>query len=113
MMTEVPLFDAVSEDVREVFDYWVDTMNKRSNTLLDNKRQVRITWALSVYDKATVKQAIKGCTYSSFHMGQNASGKRYNDLELILRDAPHIESFLDLYEQHTAADDELEEWLND
>lgn len=112
-VTELPLFDTVTPEVREIFDYWVEVMNKRANTKLDNKREVRITRALQDYDAETVRKAIKGCTYSDFHMGRNRAGKRYNDLELILRDAPHIESFVDLYEQHRGAEDELQEWLND
>lgn len=111
-MTE-QLFSTISPEARDIFAYWVETHKKRANTLLDNKREVRITWALGKYGAEDVRKAIKGCTYSSFHMGQNPARKRYNDLELILRDAPHVEQFLDLFELNVQGETDLEEWLNE
>lgn len=50
---------------------------------------------------ATVKdlcEAIDGCHRSAFHMGDNSRGKRYDSLELITRDASHVQQFMEVPE---------------
>lgn len=84
----------VSEDqIREVFDFWVLTFKKRVSAL-DHKRYVAIGNAIHLFGIENCKDAIRGCTYSDFHMGRNAAKKVYNEIELILRDAEHVERFI-------------------
>jgi hypothetical protein len=41
-----------------------------------------------------LKQAIDGCAQTPYNMGKNDSGQKFNDIGLILRDAEHIERFI-------------------
>jgi hypothetical protein len=81
------------EEIKEVFDFWVSTFKKRVS-VLDHKRYIAIGNAIHLFGKENCKDAITGCTHSDFHMGRNASRKVYNEIELILRDAEHVERFL-------------------
>lgn len=81
------------EQIKEVFDFWVSTFKKRV-TALDEKRRIAIGNAIHLYGAENCKDAIRGCTYSDFHMGRNSAKKVYNEIELILRDAEHVERFL-------------------
>ncbi len=84
----------VPEDkIREVFDFWVLTFKKRVSAL-DHKRYIAIGNAIHLFGIENCKDAIRGCTYSDFHMGRNAAKKVYNEIELILRDAEHVERFI-------------------
>lgn len=96
----------VSEsEIKEVFDFWVSTFKKRVSAL-DHKRSVAIGNAIYLFGIDNCKDAIRGCTYSDFHMGRNAANKVYNEIELILRDAEHVERFLSyLPEGNTMAED--------
>lgn len=87
-------------DVRRVFDHWVATMRstKSSRTKLDDKRKLFIGAAIHDYGVDDCMKAITGCSMSPFHMGANRNKKRYDSLELIFRDADHIEKFCDIAE---------------
>lgn len=95
--------DSVVEDLsQEVFDFWKSTMDKKKTTILDTKRRRRIGWAIKNYGLEPARNAILGCSYSTWHMGQNPGNKTYNDISLIFRDAEHIEMFLDRYDKNVA-----------
>ena len=121
-MNEQQLFDTpqskcprhpVSEaDMQELFDYWKDTFNKRSSTVFDEARRKKIAVALNNYSMEVCKQAIKGCSLSPWHNGQNPNNKKYTDLSLIFRNADKVEYFLDIYENEAKGEQEMEEWLN-
>lgn len=81
------------EQIQEVFDFWVTTFKKRVNAI-DYKRRIAIGNAIYLYGIDNCKDAIRGCTYSDFHMGRNSANKVYNEIELILRDAEHVERFI-------------------
>jgi len=51
-----------------------------------------------MYGVEACKDAISGATHSPWHMGHNPQGKKYDDIELVLRDEKHIEMFLDIYD---------------
>jgi len=80
--------------VSEVFAYWRDAMGKNARTVLDDKRKRRIQWALKQYGIDGAKKAIDGCKASPFHMGDNDSGQRHDDLTLIFRNAEKAERFI-------------------
>jgi hypothetical protein len=61
---------------------------------LDTKRRKVIAAALVSYDEATVCAAISGYKHSPHHMGENERRTVYDDIELFLRDAKHIEAGL-------------------
>ena len=79
--------------IQEVFDFWKSVHSKRV-TAMDHTRRRNIGNAISLYGVDACKDAILGCTYSDFHMGRNKQNRKYNDIELILRDVEHIERFI-------------------
>ena len=46
------------------------------------------------YSIDDLKLAINGCAVTPFNRGENERNQRYDDLELILRDASHIDRFI-------------------
>jgi hypothetical protein len=88
-----------STDVRILFTYWCKTMSKRPNTRLTPERRRCIQGRLKAgYSVEFLKRAIDGCAGSDFHMnrGRDATGKRFNDLTLILRNDTKAEEFHDM-----------------
>lgn len=83
--------------VLEVFEYWRSALGKRVSSKLDGKRDRAIRGALKRgHSVADLKRAIDGCKRSDWHMGHNPNGRRYDDIELICRDARHTEAFIDM-----------------
>ena len=83
----------------EVFSHWQSVMN-HGKAKLDRKRRQKIRDRLK--DGYTVQdliQAIDGCKRSPHHMGDNDRGTVYDDIELICRDAPHVDKFIKLAQQ--------------
>ena len=77
-----------------IFDYWRQRMN-HPDAKLSDKRRRRIAQAWrNGFSEDDMKLAIDGCTRSPHHMGENDRARRYDDLELILRDVEHVEQFL-------------------
>lgn len=97
--------------VQDVWAHYVSTFwSGRGRTPQLTRDRVRlITMAVNQYGADDVKAAITGCSLSEWHMGGNPAGRRYNSLELILRDEPHIERFLGL----TVAEDSKGGFLDD
>lgn len=93
-------YKKVSKDsIQLVFDYWVETMGKRKNSVLNHLRSVSIGAAIHDYGVEDCKKAIEGCKFSEWHMGRNPQNRVYDDIELILRGPQQIDRFLDLYER--------------
>ena len=92
-----------SNQTMEVFDFWIAELRHGSATrvVLSPKRRRKIEQALKLYDVQTCKDAILGCKQSDFHMGRNGMGKKYDDIELILRDPEHVERFAGDYRKDT------------
>jgi hypothetical protein len=84
--------------VDSIFDHWKKTMN-HPKARLDEKRKKKIREALKLgYTQADLIAAIDGCAKSPYHMGNDGRNFTvYDDLELILRDAKHIDQFLKIY----------------
>ena len=99
--------DPTPEEIFEVFHEWVGTCRttgRGRKPVLGDKRRRKIKQAITLYGMEACKTAIRGVTCSPWHMGHNPQGKRYDDIELILRDERHIEMFLDMADQ---SDNEL------
>lgn len=84
--------------ILQVWDLYCELFwsGKGRKPRLTDERSKLITVAINQYGADTVKQAVRGCSLSPWHMGQNPSGTRYTDIELILRDAGRIERFASL-----------------
>ena len=75
-------------------------MNKQQRALLSEERRILIGAAIHDYGLASVEEAIRGCSLSAFHMGANKQRKRYDSLDLILRNSETIERFLQIAEEN-------------
>lgn len=91
------------EQVRALFTLWVELYrNAKRPPVLDGRRENLIRKALRTHGWDTLEAAIRGVAHSNWHMGRNPQRKKYTDIELILRDAKHIEMFATLWDDHTA-----------
>lgn len=79
--------------VLNIFNYWKEIMfiNK---AVLGEKRKIRIKNALKNYTEDEIKLAIVGCSKTPHNMGENSQGKKFIDIELILRNESNIERFI-------------------
>jgi hypothetical protein len=79
----------------EIFAFWQKVMDSPKSAL-DAKRKTLIAVALKNYSPADICKAIRGCSKSPHNMGKNDRNTKYNGLNLILRDAEHIDYFVNL-----------------
>lgn len=94
--------------VAEVFAYWQKTMAS-PKSVLDDKRRKAIKGALKLYEPRQVCEAILGCSRSAWHMGENDRRQKFNGLDLILRDAEHIDKFIELASKRTTGPESIED----
>lgn len=117
-MEELSLFRAKevngvpTASVQALFDFWKETFNKRTTTVLDEAREKKLARAIKAYGEETCRQAIIGCSLSDWHNGRNPGNKKYHDLTLIFRNADKVETFVDIYNQEHQGKEEMDEWLN-
>jgi len=99
------------EDIMRVFDEWVRwcKSSRGPRPALNEERIVTIGAAIADYGVETCINAVVGCSYSDWHMGQNPQGKKYNDIELIFRNAQNIERFAGMGSDRRAAGGFLDE----
>lgn len=79
--------------VDRVFEHW-RSEHKHPKAVLDPKRRRAIEAALKAHDEATLCASITGYRNSPHHMGENEQRTIYDDIEIFLRDAKHIEAGL-------------------
>lgn len=95
---------------QEVFDYWKTVMQKSNRVVLDSKRKsaikARLREGRSIAD---IKLAIDGCSTTPHNMGRNKNRQRYDDIELICRNASNLERFIANAQQH----EENENWFDE
>lgn len=92
----------IAHRVNEVFDYWRVRFG-HTRARLDKKRAQKIRQRLlDGYEVRDLIDAVDGCALSPFHMGDNPGGVHYDDIELICRDAKHVDQFVKLKEQAAA-----------
>lgn len=95
--------DASNQDVQAIFSHWQQVM-KCPKAKLDQKRRNKIGAALKLgYSVEELKLAIDGCASTPFNMGDNDRKRPYNGIDLIFRDAEHIEQFLGSPVNHTSS----------
>lgn len=82
------------EQARRVFGFWRDFM-KHPKAALDAKREKAITARLrDGYSPEDLILAVKGCKLTPHNMGKNDRNQVYDDIELICRDAAHVDRFI-------------------
>ena len=80
--------------VEDIFSHWQECLGHKKSKL-DKKRISTIKRALSLgYTASQLYEAITGCSLTPYNMGNNEQGQRYDSLDLILRDADHIDRFI-------------------
>jgi hypothetical protein len=82
-----------SDEATIVFEFWRTTMN-HPKAAFDEKRKKLIKARLKEYSIEDLKAAIRGCSFCPHNMGKNENQTRYDGLDLILRDAAHIDRFM-------------------
>lgn len=97
-----PASQKVAADVRRVFSHWQRVL-EHPKARLDRKRDALIRRQLKAYSVEDLCRAIDGYGASAFHRGENDRGERYDGLDLILRDAGHIERGWSLADAKPAA----------
>lgn len=98
-----------ASEIDQLWEYWVTVMrtNARRKPVLDDARRQYLGAALYDYGMDGCRDAIDGCALSEFHMGRNKMNKRYDSVELIFRDAEHIEKFQEILDK---SKEEKEDW---
>ncbi|MDP7921557.1 YdaU family protein [Acinetobacter baumannii] len=92
-------------EIQEVFEFWKDTFNKNDRTVLSNDRKNKIKARLKEgYTSQDLKQAVIGCSKSSFHIEKN-----FTDIELICRSAKHVDQFLDIANSSQVSDENVQQ----
>lgn len=89
---------AVPTDVTQVFEHWKAEHN-HPKSKLDPKRSKLIRVALQSYSAEQLCQSISGYKNSPHHMGKNDRNTVYDDIEVFLRDAKHIDAGLKFAEK--------------
>jgi hypothetical protein len=87
-----------TEGVAVVFDHWKE-VHGHPKAKIDTKRHKLIRSALAIYSADDLKKSISGYKHSPHHMGQNENKTVYDDIELFLRDAKHIDAGLKLFDK--------------
>lgn len=89
---------AVPTDVTMVFEHW-KTEHNHPKSKLDDKRTKLIRVALQSYSAEQLCHSISGYKKSPHHMGKNDRNTVYDDIEVFLRDAKHIDAGLKFAEK--------------
>jgi len=84
---------ANADPVGVVFAYWQEKL-KHPRAILTPERRAKIKRSLTHYLPADLCKAIDGCAATPHNMGDNDRGEKYDDIELIVRDAKHVERFM-------------------
>lgn len=77
----------------EIFEYWKQQHNRNNRTVFDSKRKRIVEERLKQYPVEFLKQAIRGIKLDPFCSGENPERKVHDELELICRDASHLERY--------------------
>lgn len=74
----------------QVFEYWRKVSHKNGATVFDDKRRKKVESQIKLgRTVADLCKAVDGCVGDAWHVQHRAT-----DLELICRDAPHVEQFI-------------------
>lgn len=92
----------VADQIRAVFDHWRMYHSQACpRPSGESKEWKKIRDRLGEgYTVAQLCRAIDGMHKSPFHLGENDRGTKYLKLELCMRDAGHVEQFLEVIADH-------------
>lgn len=91
---ELPLSAVADPRPVKVFEHWRKVMAKNARTAFDDKRRKAVERRLADgYTAEDLCRAIEGCSFTPHNMGENDRKERFDDLELICRDAAHVDRF--------------------
>lgn len=77
-----------------VFEHWRTVLAKNSRTAFDAKRKGAVKARLKDgYTVEDLKRAIDGCSKTPHNQGNNDRGEKFDDLELICRNASNVDRF--------------------
>lgn len=86
--------ESVAAQARRVFAFWQGTF-RHQHAAFDSKRERFITDRLKQgYTVEQLQDAAKGCKASRYHQGENESKTVYDRVDLIYRDAEHVDMFI-------------------
>lgn len=95
--------ESLGDDIDAIFEFW-KVRHGFTRAKLDAKRRSKIRQRLcDRYTRQDLMDAVEGCALSPFHMGSNDRHAVYNDIELICRDAKHVDMFIQLKLRDDAA----------
>lgn len=88
-----------SGEVACVFDAWCEATGRdKSRTKLTKERERKIRQRFDEgFSVEDLVGAVRGVTFSAFHMGQNDRKQKYDDILTVLRDGSQVEKFRDLF----------------
>lgn len=91
------------EGIREVFNFWKEkTGHKKAK--LDSARISKIKARLTDgFSTEELCRAVEGLCLSPYHMGENETKTKYDQINLVFRNCDKVEFFLGIYEAHKAA----------
>lgn len=93
-IAQEPKPDQLAPQVRQVFEHWKRVMGKGRTQLDDKRRRAVLARLKGGYTVEDLCKAIDGCAKTPHNMGENERATRYDDLELICRDASHVDRFM-------------------
>lgn len=79
-----------SRHIDLIFQHWQE-VHSHPEAKATEKRRRLISERLKTYSLEDLREAISGYALSPFHRGDNEQRTKYDSLELILRDAEHVE----------------------
>ena len=101
-------------DVAEVWEHYRTHHPKAVRVLKSGRKEYRlIKQRLQDFDVDEIKRAIDGYHKSSWHCGDNPSGKRYQSLDLLRRDCSHVQAGLEYLDAKPATGRASQRLLDD
>lgn len=85
--------------VEEVFDFWQKALSNGRSRLDDKRRRLIGARLKDGYSVEDLQLAVMGCRASDWHNGDNDRHQRYVGIELICRDAEHVDRFIEIAER--------------
>lgn len=82
-------------DIEEIFSFWQNTLGKQKSKL-DKSRSKLIELRLQDYSVGDLKNAILGCSKSTWHMGHNPQQTPYNQIKNIFGTPENTEKFIEM-----------------
>jgi hypothetical protein len=88
--------------IQKVWDHYLlrHHFETKKKPMLTEERIRLIDKSIRNYGVETLINAITGCTLSPWHMGHNPNNRKYNSIELILRNTEKIETFEQIHENN-------------